>query len=85
MLSIDSCVYCSQVSLIFINFGCAMDWPTVKGVIKRPVGPIIGMVAQFLFMPLVSSILNLIGTCNGTNEPSVSFASIFVKCDHKYG
>ncbi|XP_048486554.1 solute carrier family 10 member 6 [Plutella xylostella] len=42
------------VSLIFINFGCAMHWPTVKEVIKRPVGPAIGMLGQFLFMPLMS-------------------------------
>ncbi|CAB3227663.1 unnamed protein product [Arctia plantaginis] len=42
------------VSLIFINFGCAMHWPTVRDVIKRPVGPAIGMLGQFLFMPLMS-------------------------------
>ncbi|XP_053619540.1 uncharacterized sodium-dependent transporter YocS-like [Plodia interpunctella] len=42
------------VSLIFINFGCAMHWPTVKEVVKRPIGPLIGMVGQFLFMPLIS-------------------------------
>ncbi|CAH0401641.1 unnamed protein product [Chilo suppressalis] len=42
------------VSLIFINFGCAMHWPTVKEVMKKPIGPIIGMVGQFLFMPLMS-------------------------------
>ncbi|XP_059050623.1 sodium-dependent organic anion transporter-like [Achroia grisella] len=42
------------VSLIFINFGCAMHWPTVKEVLKRPIGPGIGMIGQFLFMPLMS-------------------------------
>ncbi|XP_022121017.2 ileal sodium/bile acid cotransporter isoform X3 [Pieris rapae] len=42
------------VSLIFINFGCAMHWPTVKEVLIKPVGPIIGMCGQFLFMPLLS-------------------------------
>ncbi|CAG4978844.1 unnamed protein product [Colias eurytheme] len=42
------------VSLIFINFGCAMHWPTVKEVLLKPVGPIIGMCGQFLFMPLIS-------------------------------
>ncbi|XP_041985327.1 ileal sodium/bile acid cotransporter-like [Aricia agestis] len=42
------------VSLIFINFGCAMHWPTVKSVLRRPIGPAIGMVGQFLFMPLMS-------------------------------
>ncbi|XP_050684864.1 P3 protein-like [Leptidea sinapis] len=42
------------VSLIFINFGCAMHWPTVKEVIKKPIGPAIGMCGQFLVMPLLS-------------------------------
>lgn len=42
------------IALIFINFGCAMHWPTVRDVIKRPIGPAIGMVGQFLFMPLSS-------------------------------
>ncbi|CAH2096980.1 unnamed protein product [Euphydryas editha] len=42
------------ISLIFINFGCAMHWPTVKGVLKRPIGPIIGLCGQFVFMPLIS-------------------------------
>ncbi|KAL0860976.1 hypothetical protein ABMA27_009506 [Loxostege sticticalis] len=42
------------VSLIFINFGCAMDWPTVKEVLRKPIGPIIGLIGQFIFMPLMS-------------------------------
>ncbi|XP_068625579.1 ileal sodium/bile acid cotransporter-like [Battus philenor] len=42
------------VSLIFINFGCAMHWPTVKDVLKRPIGPLIGMCGQFIFMPLMT-------------------------------
>ncbi|KAM3960640.1 LOW QUALITY PROTEIN: ileal sodium/bile acid cotransporter [Aphomia sociella] len=42
------------VSIIYINFGCAMHWPTVKDVLKRPIGPAIGMIGQFLFMPLMS-------------------------------
>ncbi|XP_013165652.1 PREDICTED: ileal sodium/bile acid cotransporter-like isoform X2 [Papilio xuthus] len=41
------------VSLIFINFGCAMDWPTVKECVRRPIGPIIGLCGQFVFMPLM--------------------------------
>ncbi|XP_045455379.1 sodium/bile acid cotransporter-like [Melitaea cinxia] len=42
------------ISLIFINFGCAMHWPSVKGVLKRPIGPLIGVCGQFIFMPLIS-------------------------------
>ncbi|KPJ21410.1 Uncharacterized sodium-dependent transporter yocS [Papilio machaon] len=30
-----------------------MDWPTVKDVIRRPIGPLIGLCGQFLFMPLM--------------------------------
>ncbi|XP_069363057.1 ileal sodium/bile acid cotransporter-like isoform X2 [Maniola hyperantus] len=42
------------VSLIFINFGCAMHWPTVKACFKKPIGPAIGLAGQYLFMPLIS-------------------------------
>ncbi|XP_073963462.1 ileal sodium/bile acid cotransporter-like isoform X2 [Choristoneura fumiferana] len=62
------------VSLIFINFGCAMDWPTVKGVIKRPVGPAIGMLAQFLFMPLMSFALGFLIFPSGPEGDDVAAA-----------
>lgn len=39
-----------------------MHWPTVKEVLKRPVGPLIGMCGQFLFMPLVSAGITVSGT-----------------------
>ncbi|XP_032523379.2 sodium-dependent organic anion transporter-like isoform X2 [Danaus plexippus] len=42
------------ISIVFINFGCAMHWDEVKGVVRRPVGPIIGLCGQFVFMPLIS-------------------------------
>jgi Sodium Bile acid symporter family. len=42
------------VSVIYINFGCALDWSLLKTTIRRPVGPIIGFWCQFLIMPLVS-------------------------------
>jgi len=42
------------VSVIYINFGCALDWSVFKKNIRRPVGPIIGFLTQFLIMPLVS-------------------------------
>jgi solute carrier family 10 (sodium/bile acid cotransporter), member 3/5 len=41
------------VSLIYINFGCAVNWGVVRDTLKRPVGPAIGFVSQFLFMPMV--------------------------------
>jgi len=42
------------VSVIYISFGCALDWSVFKTTFRRPVGPIIGFWCQFLFMPLVS-------------------------------
>jgi predicted Na+-dependent transporter len=39
-----------------INMGCALDMAIVKQNILRPVGPIVGFISQFTFMPLVSSI-----------------------------
>lgn len=41
-----------------INMGCALDMAIVKQNILRPVGPIVGFISQFTFMPLVSVLLN---------------------------
>nr|CAD7429735.1 unnamed protein product [Timema monikensis] len=40
------------VSIIYINFGCALEWSIFKKTVKKPVGPAIGFCSQFLFMPL---------------------------------
>ncbi|KAK9722773.1 Sodium Bile acid symporter family [Popillia japonica] len=42
------------VALIYINFGCALDWSEVRSGLRRPIGPVIGFISQFLFMPLLS-------------------------------
>ncbi|XP_054720272.1 ileal sodium/bile acid cotransporter-like [Uloborus diversus] len=42
------------VSINYINMGCALDITVVKNVLKRPVGPAVGLVCQFVVMPLVS-------------------------------
>lgn len=42
------------VSIIFINFGCALDVSLLKESFKKPTGIIIGIICQFIFMPLVS-------------------------------
>lgn len=42
------------VSILYINFGAAIDIPTLKIIVRKPIGPIIGFFAQFLFMPLLS-------------------------------
>ncbi|PSN32976.1 hypothetical protein C0J52_24867 [Blattella germanica] len=41
------------VSIIYINFGCALDWSVFKMTIRRPVGPLIGFICQFLLMPVI--------------------------------
>ena len=42
------------ISLAYINMGCALDLNVVKDVIKRPIGPAIGFLCQFVLMPLIS-------------------------------
>lgn len=37
-----------------INMGCGLDLNIVKKSILRPIGPIVGFISQFTFMPLVS-------------------------------
>lgn len=47
----------SLVSILYINFGAALDLKKVKGVLRRPIGPAIALFCHFLFLPLVSIIL----------------------------
>ncbi|XP_073833245.1 ileal sodium/bile acid cotransporter-like [Musca autumnalis] len=42
------------VSLLYINFGAALDVTVLRGLIVKPVGPSIGFVSQFILMPLIS-------------------------------
>lgn len=42
------------VSILYINFGAALDLTQLKGILRKPIGPAIGFCGQFLFMPLVS-------------------------------
>ncbi|XP_044271508.1 ileal sodium/bile acid cotransporter-like isoform X2 [Tribolium madens] len=42
------------VSILYINFGCALNWGEMIRNLKRPIGPAIGFVGQFLVMPLLS-------------------------------
>lgn len=42
------------VAIIFVNFGCALDWELVKKTLKRPVGPAIGFTSQYIVLPLIS-------------------------------
>lgn len=42
------------IALMYICFGATLDFSNVKLILKKPVGPIIGFVSQFVFMPLAS-------------------------------
>ena len=42
-----------MIMLNNVNMGCALDLNAVKSVLKRPVGPFVGAVCQFVAMPLV--------------------------------
>jgi len=48
------------VSLAYINIGCAMDIEVVKNTLKKPIGPAIGFISQFLIMPLLAYALGFI-------------------------
>ncbi|GLV31076.1 uncharacterized protein CBL_12149 [Carabus blaptoides fortunei] len=41
------------VALIYVNFGCALKWDSLRDLLKRPVGPVIGFFGQFVVMPLL--------------------------------
>ena len=42
------------VSLAYINMGCAMDLKVVRETLKKPIGPLIGFICQYIFMPLIA-------------------------------
>lgn len=42
------------VSILYINFGAALDLRKVKGVLRRPIGPVIAFACHFVLLPLVS-------------------------------
>lgn len=42
------------VAVLYINFGAAIDWRAAANIIRKPIGPAVCFVSQFLFMPLIS-------------------------------
>ena len=40
--------------------GCAMDLKVVKETLKKPIGPMIGFICQYIFMPLIAFALGWI-------------------------
>lgn len=45
------------VSILYINFGCAIDWKVCRNTLKKPVGPAIGFFCQFVIMPVLSFVI----------------------------
>jgi sodium/bile acid cotransporter 3/5 len=41
------------VSVLFVNFGCALDRKILLENLRKPTSLLIGIVPQFIFMPLV--------------------------------
>lgn len=48
------------VSILYINFGAALNLQTIKEIMKRPVGPVICFIGQFVMMPLISYALGYV-------------------------
>ncbi|CAG9829817.1 unnamed protein product [Diabrotica balteata] len=48
------------ISILYINFGCALDWKELKTILKKPIGPAIGLFGHFVVMPLLSYTLGVI-------------------------
>lgn len=46
----------SLVSILYINFGAALDLAKLKNILLKPIGPTIAFFGQFLFLPLVRCI-----------------------------
>ncbi|KAG8235090.1 hypothetical protein J437_LFUL014422 [Ladona fulva] len=64
------------VSVLFVNFGAALDWMILKETLHRPIGPSIGFVTQFLFMPIVAYILGMVLF----DSPSMRLGLFFTGC-----
>ncbi|KAK2577791.1 hypothetical protein KPH14_011998, partial [Odynerus spinipes] len=62
------------VSILYINFGCAMDWDVCKKALRKPIGPAIGCFCQFFFMPLLSY---GIGYCLFPQHPELQIGMFF--------
>ena len=41
------------LSLVYINMGATIDLTVIKKIVKRPIGPLIGVACQYIIMPLV--------------------------------
>nr|XP_053631396.1 P3 protein-like [Cherax quadricarinatus] len=42
------------IIVFYINMGATINLEVVKNIITRPVGPVVGLICQYLFMPLIA-------------------------------
>ncbi|XP_063590329.1 ileal sodium/bile acid cotransporter-like [Penaeus indicus] len=42
------------VAIAYVNMGATMDLEIIKDIGKKPIGPLLGIVCQYLFMPLIA-------------------------------
>jgi sodium/bile acid cotransporter 3/5 len=56
-------IYVVSVLVVVNNviMGCQLDLNAIKEVLKKPIGPAVGFVCQFCFMPLVSEMPSCFG------------------------
>lgn len=45
------------VSILFVNFGCALNLEILTAHLRKPVSLVIGIIPQFFFMPIISCVL----------------------------
>lgn len=48
------------ITFLYINFGAALDFEVLKGILKKPVGPSIGFFCQYILMPLLGFVLGYV-------------------------
>ena len=44
------------LAIVYINMGAALDLELIKTILKKPIGPVVGLCCQYIIMPLVSHI-----------------------------
>ncbi|XP_066139663.1 uncharacterized sodium-dependent transporter YocS-like isoform X2 [Euwallacea fornicatus] len=62
------------VAIIYINFGCAVNWGELRNLLKKPIGPLLGFSGQFILMPLISYGM---GFVLFPNDPTIRLGMFF--------
>jgi predicted Na+-dependent transporter len=45
------------VMIVYISFGAQLDWSHIKEILRRPVGPLVGILNQMLFLPIIAFLI----------------------------